>query len=292
MPARSSGASAYGWPMADKHHHRPEPLKRTAIAAYRRGWALVTGAARAEGLGYAFARQLAAEGMNLVLVDILGDELALRAEQLRSDFSVEVRTAACDLGQAAPYEAIEAAVSDVDVDVLVCNHMLTPTDTPRILDVPLEAQSRMLDINARAYMNLVQRFGTQMRDRGRGAIVIVSSGVGLTSGPYNGVYAANKAYQIVLGETLWYELKGTGVDVLVVIGGLMNTQGDAFAKFPRAMVAEPAAVVREVLSVVGRKHMVIPGMVNRAFVLAQTRLMSRRRTVTTIGRFLEKGLKG
>jgi short-subunit dehydrogenase len=136
----------------------------------------------------------------------------------------------------------------------------------------------------------VYRFGTEMRERGRGAIVIVSSGVGLTSGPYNGVYAANKAFQIVLGETLWYELKGTGVDVLVVIGGLMNTQGDAFAKFPRAMVAEPERVVGEVLSAVGRKHMVIPGIVNRAFVLAQTRLMSRRRTVVSIGKFLERGL--
>ena len=58
----------------------------------------------------------------------------------------------------------------------------------------------MLDINARAYTNLVYRFGTEMRRRGRGATVLVGSGVGLTSGPYNGVYAANKAFHIVLGE--------------------------------------------------------------------------------------------
>jgi short-subunit dehydrogenase len=276
--------------MADRNS-RPTPLKRTAIAAYRRGWALVTGAAREEGLGYAFARQLAVEGVNVVLVDILGEELALRADELRSDFDISVRAAACDLGESAPYEAIEAAVCDIDVDVLICNHMFTPSETPKILDVPLETQSRMLDINARGYTNLVYRFGTEMRERDRGAIVIVSSGVGLTSGPYNGVYAANKAFQIVLGETLWYELKGTGVDVLVVIGGLMNTQGDAFAKFPRPMVAEPEPVVREVLSAVGRKHMVIPGIVNRAFLLTQTRLMSRRRTVISIGKFLEKGLE-
>jgi hypothetical protein len=50
------------------------------------------------------------------------------------------------------------------------------------------------------------------------------------------------------------------------------------------------AIAREVLSALGRKHMVIPGIVNRTFVLAQTRLMSRRRTVSSIGRFLEKGL--
>lgn len=70
----------------------------------------------------------------------------------------------------------------------------------------------------------------------------------------------------------------------------MRTQGDAFARFSRLLVAEPAPVVREVLSVLGRKYMVIPGIANRVFVLAQTRLMSRRRTVTSIGRFLERGL--
>ncbi|HNM85083.1 MAG TPA: SDR family NAD(P)-dependent oxidoreductase [Mycobacterium sp.] len=265
-------------------------MKRPALAAYRGGWALVTGSARDIGLGYAFARQLATEGMNLVLVDILADDLASRADELRADFGIEVRTAACDLGEPAPYQAIEELVGDIDVDVLVCNHMFTPSDSPKILDTPLETQSRMLDINARGYSNLVHRFGTEMRDRGSGAIVIVSSGVGLTSGPYNGVYAANKAFQLVLGETLWYELQGTGVDVLVMVGGLMNTQGDAFARFPRAMIAEPADVANEVLAAVGRKHMIVPGVLNRAFLLLQTRLMSRRRAVTAIGKFLEKGL--
>jgi hypothetical protein len=78
--------------------------------------------------------------------------------------------------------------------------------------------------------------------------------------------------------------------VLVVIGGLMNTQGDAFAKFPRLLISEPEPVAREVLSALGRKHMVVPGLVNHAFVLAQTRLLSRRRTVSSIGKFLERGL--
>ena len=90
--------------------------------------------------------------------------------------------ATCDLGAPAPYEALEDAVADLNIDVLVCNHMLmfTPADTPPILDMPLEAHSRMIDINARAYTNLIHRFGRDMRDRGRGAIIIVASGVGNT----------------------------------------------------------------------------------------------------------------
>ena len=269
---------------------RPRPLRRSKISAYAQSWALVSGAAREQGLGYAFARQLAVEGLNLVLVDILGEELHDRANELRQQFGVEVRAAVCDLGAPAPYGALEDVVGGLDVDVLVCNHMFTPTDTPPILDMPLETHSRVIDINARAYTNLIHRFGREMRDRGRGAIIIVASGAGLTSAPYTAAYAANKAFQIKLGEALWYELQGTGVDVLIMIGGLMNTQGDALAKYPHWMIAETAPVVREVLSAVGRKHMVIPGFPSRAFLFVQTRLMTRRRAISAIGRFMASGL--
>jgi uncharacterized protein len=269
---------------------RPKPLRRSKISNFTRGWALVTGAAREVGLGYAFARQLAVEGLNLVLVDILDEELHARADELRREFGIEVRTATCDLGAPAPYATLEDAVGDLDVDVLVCNHMFTPTDTPPILDMTLETHSRMIDINARAYTNLIHRFGTEMRKRGRGAIIIVASGAGLTSAPYTGAYAANKAFQIALGQALWYELQDCGVDVLVMIGGLMNTQGDALAKYPRWMIAETAPVVREVLTAVGRKSMVIPGFPSRAFLFVQTRLMSRQRAISSIGRFMASGL--
>jgi short-subunit dehydrogenase len=126
-----------------------------------------------------------------------------------------------------------------------------------------------------------------MRDRGRGAIIIVASGVGLTSAPYTAAYAANKAFQITLGEALWYELRGSGVDVLVMIGGLMNTQGDALAKYPHWMIAEPAPVVREVLSAVGRKPMVIPGF-------PQSRLLVRADPVdvATAGDLVNRPLHG
>ena len=75
-----------------------------------------------------------------------------------------------------------------------------------------------------------------------------------------------------------------------MIGGLMNTQGDALAKYPHWMIAETAPVVREVLSAVGRKHMVIPGFPSRAFLFVQTRLMTRRRAISAIGRFMASGL--
>lgn len=269
----------------------PAVRRRTAsLERYRGGWALVSGAARVEGLGYAFARALAAAGVNLVLVDVLDGPLHERAGELESRFGVAVRVAVCDLGDPAPYPAVEAAVAGIAVDLLVCNHMLTPADTPPILDMPLDLHSRVIDVNARGYTNLIHRFATDMRRRGRGAVVIVSSGAGLTSAPYTSAYAANKAFQIALGEGLWYELRGSGVDVLVMIGGLMHTQGDALDQYPRFLIARPEDVATEVLSAIGRKHLIIPGRINRAFVLLQTRLLPRRTMLTAIGRFMARGL--
>jgi uncharacterized protein len=269
---------------------RPQPLHRDTLRRYAGGWAVVTGAARAPGLGYAFARQIAVEGLNLVLVDILADELERRAAELRAEFGVQVRVAVCDLGDAGPWAEFDRAITDVDIDLLVCNHMYTPTDTPMILDMELDVHHRMLDINARAYTTLIHTVGNRMRHRNRGSIVIVSSGAGLTSAPFTGAYSANKAFQIALGEALWFELGRTHVDVLVVIGGLMRTQGDALDAYPKFLIAEPAPVVREVLQAIGRKHLVIPGAANRAMTLLQTRLSSRRRAVQSIGRFMARGL--
>jgi NAD(P)-dependent dehydrogenase (short-subunit alcohol dehydrogenase family) len=72
-----------------------------------------------QGLGDAFARQLAVEGMNLILADVLGDDLERRADELHSDFGIEIRTAACDLDESAPYDAptstrVPTAISCID----------------------------------------------------------------------------------------------------------------------------------------------------------------------------------
>ena len=63
-------------------------------------WSLVTGAARREGLGFEFARQLGSAGMNLILVDILEEELEARARELRESPGVEVLPVGMDLGRA------------------------------------------------------------------------------------------------------------------------------------------------------------------------------------------------
>ncbi|SOX52785.1 hypothetical protein MAAFP003_1452, partial [Mycobacterium ahvazicum] len=263
-------------------HH---PLDR-----YAGSWALVTGSAGERGLGFAYAREIASRRLNLVLVDILAEELEARATALRTEYGVEVRTIAADLGDLLVYPKILDQLADLTVDVLICNHMYTPKDTPKILDMSLDVHNAMIDINARAYVNLIYRFAHLMTRRGRGAIVIVASGAGLIPAPYTGAYAANKAFQIVFGEVLWYETRGSGVDVLVMSAGLMDTQGDALSQYPRWQIADPRDAAAETLKAIGRKHLVMPGRPNRFVTLLSTRLMPRRRAVMAMGRFMERGL--
>lgn len=262
---------------------------QTGVARFKGGWALVTGSARKQGLGYAFCRGLAAQGINIVLVDLLAEDLAARAAQLQSEFGVQTRIAACDLGAPLPYTALDDAVRGIEIDVLHCNHMYTPTDTPKILDMDLALHHKVLDVNARAYVNLIHRFGNEMRARGKGAIIVTSSGSGLIPTPYTAAYCANKAFQLAFAEALWYELKGTGVDVLVIAAGLMRTS-DVVSGYPKWLTADPADVVKEVLPLVGKKHMVIPGTANKFIVWSQTKMQSRRSSIQAMGDFMAKGL--
>lgn len=253
-------------------------------------WAIVTGAARAEGLGYGFARRLAGQQINLVLVDILADELEARAAELRQNYLVKVKPVALDLGQPDFISRLLAETDGLEIGLLVCNHMFTPPDTPSILDMDLAMHHRMLDINARAYTTLAHTYGRQMKASQRGGIILVSSGAGLRGTAYTGAYSANKAFQFMLGESLWYELLGTGVDVLVLAPGLTRTQGDALDGYPAFMLMDVDPVIAETLRSLGSKHVVIPGPVNKAFDFMTGRLMSRRKAVLTTGDMMAKGL--
>lgn len=279
-------AGIYLW---KQRQEKPEMNGRTFLEQYG-PWAIVTGAARAEGLGYGFARQLAGRHVNLVLVDILADELHARAAELARDYHVRVKPVVLDLARPDFLPELTAVTDGLEIGLLVCNHMFTPKATPTILEMDLATHHAMLDINARAYTTLVHEYGRQMVTQGHGGILLVSSQGGLHGTPYTGAYSANKAFQLMLGESLWYELRHANVDVLVLTPGLTRTLGDALDSYPAFMLMDVEPVVREALANLGRRHLVIPGPVNKLFYFATTHLMSREKAVVTTGDLMAQGL--
>ncbi|MCG8410030.1 MAG: SDR family NAD(P)-dependent oxidoreductase [Bacteroidales bacterium] len=253
-------------------------------------WALITGSARKKGLGFSYAKFLAKNGINIVLVDILTDELNTRKEELSEKYGVEVFSISMDLGQPNFITELTTKTKDIEIGLVVCNHYFTPKDTPKILDMDLDVHCKMIDINSQAYMNILHAYGRKMVKMGRGGLVVIGSGSGIIHAPYTGSYSANKAFQIAMGEVLWYELKDSGVEVITIIAGLMDTQGEALSKYPKRMFTKVEDVVTETFRRIGKTPSIVPGKMNKLVMFLQSRLMSRKAAINSMGSFMGKGL--
>lgn len=237
-------------------------------------WALVVGAS--EGIGAAFAEELASRGVNIVAVARREQPLDALAGRL-ARHGVQVRVAALD---AATAEGI-ATLSDApeDIGVLVCNAALAPVSP--FLDLTVAQVEAMLDLNCRAAVRLAHAYGRRMAARGGGGIVLLSSLAGYQGGALVAHYAATKAYLRVLAEGLWAELGPQGVDVIAACPGTVDTPTFAAGRPAGAgrLASTPAQVARETLAALGGRPVVIPGRWNRLAALALTRLLPSRAAV-------------
>ena len=223
-------------------------------------WALVAGGS--EGLGAAFARALAARGLHLVLVARRQEPLAATAAALAAAHGVQVRTLAADLAAPDVADRLDDACADIDVGLVVC--AAAETRVAPFYDVPLADKLRAIDINCRAPLALAHRFGARMRARRRGGLVFLSSLAGLYGGPYVATYAATKAFDTILAESLAGELAPDGVDVIACVAGPTRTPTwakNAAGVGPAPMDAD--AVAAETLAALGKSPRVIPGARHR-----------------------------
>jgi short-subunit dehydrogenase len=222
------------------------------------GWALVTGASA--GIGEAFARALAAEGFPLVLSARRQDRLEELALELSGKHGVEVRVVALDLGEAGAAERLADAVADLEIGVLIANAGFGYVGR---FDRQDAARLRaMVELNCVAPMVLTNRLVAGMRRRGRGAVVVTGSVAGRQPVPFNGVYAATKAFDSSFGEMLWAELLGTGIDVLVLEPGATETEFQMVAGETAHAGEQPEAVVANAFAALGRTPSVVSGWGN------------------------------
>ena len=255
----------------------PEPLNPAAFAASYGPRALVAGGAT--GMGAEYCRQIAATGVDLVILD--RDEPALNATRHELESAagaVDVVTAVVDLGQ--PHEqlldAVRNAVGDLEIGLLVANAAWSPVGP--FLDSDLGALLRAIDINCRAPVVLAHEFGARMAARGKGGIIVMSSLAAETGTAQVALYSATKAFDLVLAEGLWYELRDRGVDVIAIRPGSTRTPGWQSTQPPSGDlegVMEPADVVSDALAALGTTPSLAAGYANRR-AEAMFRSMPRR----------------
>jgi short-subunit dehydrogenase len=221
-------------------------------------WALVTGASA--GIGVEFARAFARDGISLVLAARRADRLASLAEELAKQHGVEVRAVACDLATPEGVKACLACVEALDLGILVNNAGVGYQG--RFDKQSPERLMAMLQLNCAAPLALTAALLPKLRARGRGAVIFTGSTAGWQPLPLHALYAATKAFDNLLAEGLWGELRGSGVDVLALEPGPTETEFQVAAG-ELAHAGEPAdKVVRVALRALGRQPSVVSGGYN------------------------------
>jgi short-subunit dehydrogenase len=183
-------------------------------------WALVAGAS--VGIGADFCRQIAAEGLNVVLVSRSVHKLEVLASELRDAHSVETRVAGIDLAAPGAEAELFAATDGIDIGLFVYNAGADSLNT-YFLDVPAEEWHGMLRRNCTVPMLASHHYATAMVGRKRGGILLVTSGAAWAGGGRLTTYGGTKAFDLVFGEGLWAELRQDNVDVLSLVVGATDT---------------------------------------------------------------------
>ena len=245
-------------------------------------WALVTGAS--DGIGEAFAEELAALGINVVLVARRGDRLQQLAAGITQRHRIEARVIAADLSAVGGRAAVEQGTKDLDVGLLVAAAGFG-TSGP-LLSANLDVERNMLDVNCLAVLEQSAVFGRRFAQRGRGGIILMASLLGWQG--VSGVthYAATKAYVQSLAEGLHRELASSNVDVLASAPGPVNSGFAGRADMRMRNADIPSTVAKASLQTLGKKATVIPGALGKFLsysVLSLPRFLRVRILTAVVG---------
>ena len=244
-------------------------------------YALVAGASY--GLGEAYAEALARRGLNLVLLARGTERLESTANRLRQQYSIEVIPFAVDL---ADYEKTKSIITDLEVSIglLVYNAAFAPISL--FENTSEEQLSLAATVNVRTPLLLAKLLSVPMIQRRRGGIVLMSSLAGVQGSPNLATYAATKAFNAILAEGLWKELKVHGIDVIGCCAGAILTPGYQQAEKSKAAPGTlPAAQVAEqTLRALGKGPIIVPGGFNKFVRFLMARLMPRKIAINIMGK--------
>lgn len=234
-------------------------------------FALVTGAS--SGIGLEYAKALAEKGYDMLIVSNQEKEIQETAVRLSEQFHVSVWPLYMNLAEENAAQQLWQYTHDHNfmVDLLVNNagvfffNELTNTDSNRI--------ALMLDLHVRTLTLMCRLFAEDMKKRGSGRIINMSSMSAWMAMPGISTYNATKAYILNLSRSLWYELKPYGVTVTAICPGAVDTGLYGLSDYWRRVAValgvsmKPQRLVQIALekSEKGKKQ-VMPGWINHLFL--------------------------
>jgi short-subunit dehydrogenase len=227
-------------------------------------WAIVTGAS--SGIGKEFSRQLAANGLNTVLVSRRLELLDELGKNLEGEFGAKCRAVKADLGAEDFIGIVKEATQDLDIGLVVSN---AGTGNPGAF-IKNKRDDLLTDVrlSVTAHLELCHHFAPLLVKRGRGGILLVGA-MGASHGvPYMANSGAAKAYVYSLGQALHFELKHQGVHVTVLTPGFVDTAViPKLLEDPGALPMKPMSAERCVSegleALQANRAAYIPGVLNR-----------------------------
>ncbi len=232
---------------------------------------LITGAAN--GLGYEFACIFAKENNNLLLVDIEKNKLLEKVNELKENFKVNVDYIVADLSNKEELKKVYNYTLEKDYFVNNLVNCAGFGDRCDFVDMNVDKQLAMTDVDCNALLYFTKVFLDKMLQENEGHIINIASIAAFMPGPFMCTYHACKAFVLLLGEAISYEIRKTNVKLLTLCPGpflsefVKKAHNDYTFKKIKPVTAKKVAEFGYKKSIKG-KSMAIVGFKNRLTVFA------------------------
>lgn len=239
-------------------------------------WALVAGAA--EGLGEAFCTQLAEQGKNLIIIDNQVEKLEALSDKLQSTYHIDTEVVGKDLTD--PLVILNFVKRAKHHKCRLWFYIAAYGPVKPFLDYSVKELDTALSLNAHSPLLLAHSFVDLWLGKAPAAFMLMSSLSGLRGTKLIVPYAATKAFDWNLIEGLHHEYKDTNLDFITACAGPISTP-KYMATAPKKHLFKPRErsadyIARAVLSNIGKKYMIIPGIENRIGETILSKLMPKR----------------
>ncbi|WP_371804854.1 SDR family NAD(P)-dependent oxidoreductase [Candidatus Lokiarchaeum ossiferum] len=253
-------------------------------------FALIAGAS--QGIGEAFAREIARRGVNVILISRRKNELEKIANEIMDEFAIKALPIVLDLTQENVECEIKKIVTSYEINLLVYNAALSPIGS--FFNPSLTTHREVIKLNCRGPMEWSYRLIPDMCKRGHGGVILMSSLTAFQGSPFVAHYGATKAYNLSLAEALWDECRAFNVHVMAVTAGATSTPNFIASK-PRINniikppIQSPQEVAEQSLNALHRNiPFFIPGWKNRLSSFVLRKLLPRSWAIKLIGQMNRK----
>ena len=244
-------------------------------------YVVVTGASA--GIGERFARSLAAEKQNLILVARREDRLNALAAELKRDHGIDAEVITADLAQAGGADLLVQKIQEGGWPLSGLINNAGFGDRGEFSELGLERQLAMIQVNVTSLVSLTWQLLTLLRQQAGSFIINVASTAAFQAGPKMAIYYASKAFVLSFSEALHEELRNSNVAVSVLCPGATDSEFAEEAnmtdtKLFKAGTMSAEAVVQKSLNN-RRRAIVIPGLRNLLMVWSgklSPRMITRR----------------